>query len=120
MVVSVIKRKRLGGFVTLMSRGHGKVQRAILAVLADGKSYDTGDIAAMAFDLEPSEDGTTYINQAQRAAVARALAKMARESLVFRLFRGHNKRAYWANAEGAKRYRERLELLEHRKFLLSL
>jgi hypothetical protein len=92
---------------TLMSRGYGQVQRDILAVLrANDRLMDTFVIAAMVYDVKPGDHGLRILNDAQLVSIRRALVKLADEGEIFKVMRGHNKRAYWASERTAAHYRK--------------
>jgi hypothetical protein len=81
-----------------MSRGHGRIQRDIIANLEKrDKLVDTFDLAADVFQLQPDSDGRILLNDAQLVSIRRALVKLAGNGIIFKVMRGHNKRAYWAN-----------------------
>ena len=82
-----------------MSRGHGKVERAVLEVLAKHKLVNTFTIAAAVYLIQPNEQGSRIMTDAQLVSVRRALRKLEACGAAVRVHRGYNKRAYWA-AEG--------------------
>jgi hypothetical protein len=80
-----------------MSRGFGKIERAILDVLEnDDRLIDTFTLAAIAFDLAAC-DGKIVVTDAQLVSARRALRSLEARGKVFAVMRGHNKRSYWAN-----------------------
>jgi hypothetical protein len=80
-----------------MSRGFGKIERAILDVLEkDDRLVDTFTLAAIAFGLAAC-DGKIVVTDAQLVSVRRALRSLEARGKAFAVMRGHNKRAYWAN-----------------------
>lgn len=90
-----------------MSKGHGKLQRAILATMPADRPVDTFEIAGLAFDVA-AIDGMVTIGASQRASVARALYSLERRGLVVKLFIGRKGRAYWGTASYAPRYAARV------------
>jgi hypothetical protein len=81
-----------------MSRGLGRIQRDIIALLeARDKLIDTYDVAADIYGLKPNDENWILLNDAQLVSVRRAFVKLAAVGKVIKVYRGHNKRAYWAN-----------------------
>ena len=81
-----------------MSRGHGQLQRDLIGALESrDQPVDTFDVAAEVYRPEPNGEGGIILKDAQLVSVRRALAKLAAERGIFRLRRGYNKRAYWAD-----------------------
>jgi hypothetical protein len=81
-----------------MSRGHGRIQRDIVAEIENCTDLvDTFELAANIYRVEPNGDGLRILNDAQLVSVRRALVKLAAAGKVFKIMRGHNKRAYWGN-----------------------
>jgi hypothetical protein len=81
-----------------MSRGLGRIQRDIVANLENKtKLVDTFDLAAEIYGLEPDSDNRIILNDAQLVSIRRALVKLSASGKIFKVMRGHNKRAYWAN-----------------------
>jgi len=81
-----------------MSKGLGQIQRDLLTQL-EGRTtvVDTFTLAADVYRLEPNSDGMRVLNDAQLVSVRRALLKLASAGKAFKIMRGHDKRAYWAN-----------------------
>jgi hypothetical protein len=82
-----------------MSRGLGKLQRDLLAILEDGdKVLDTITLAADAYRIELDASGCRGVTDAQHAAVRRALCSLHRRGLVVDLMRCRHRdnRRYWA------------------------
>lgn len=90
-----------------MSKGYGKLQRAILAVLSDDKQADTLEIACRAHDVTPDANGCATISPSQRAATARALYRLQADGAVVRLFCGRHGRTYWGSPACAAAYAQR-------------
>jgi len=72
-----------------MSRGLGWVQRACLRVIHEheeeangGKPPTAYNIAATVYHVEPDEDGNRWINDAQHAAIRRALKGLQRQGCI--------------------------------------
>jgi hypothetical protein len=83
---------------TYMSRGLGRIQRDIVANLENKtKEVDTFDLAAEIYGLEPDSENRIILNDAQLVSIRRALVNLAAAGKIFKVWRGHNKRAYWAN-----------------------
>ncbi|MGY3614843.1 hypothetical protein [Bradyrhizobium sp. USDA 10063] len=81
-----------------MSRGNGRIQRDLVAALESrDKLVDTFQLTAEVYRLEPNDEGVIMLNDAMLVSVRRALVKLAAERKIFKVMRGHNKRAYWAN-----------------------
>lgn len=89
-----------------MSRGLGKLQRDLLQLLEQSDApIDTFNLAADAYKLEPDEANRILLNNAQLAAVRRALTGLARAERIMQLegsFRFG--RAHWANIRVGLRY----------------
>jgi hypothetical protein len=82
---------------TLMSRGHGKLQRRLLEILnSEARVFGTFELATRAFDVPPRRSGPTLITAAQEVAARRALRKLADEGAVNDL-RYAGRRKAWAN-----------------------
>ena len=99
-----------------MSRGHGRIERALLAVLdAADNHLNTFDLTADVFHPEKT-GGVVGVTDAQLSAVRRALGKLTREGHVVPVGhsktsprRGwHDRRAHWISARA---YRQREEAL---------
>jgi hypothetical protein len=82
-----------------MSRGLGRVERAILDFLEKQETdHDTYVIAAIAFAKEPDEAGRILLSDAELAATRRALAKLKRIGKVYDLGRASpDGRRRWCN-----------------------
>jgi len=80
-----------------MSRGLGRIERAVLAVLAQCESNNALSLACDVYNVERDADGNRWCNAAQHAAVRRALRKLLRVGLIEGQRAGwHDKRArYW-------------------------
>ena len=76
----IVRRCRCGPAkretVTLMSRGLGRLQRAILAALAAEPGLTSFDLAAQVYRVPVRADGRWSVGNAQRAAVRRALSSL--------------------------------------------
>lgn len=102
-----------------MSRGHGRIERALLAVLdAADDHLNTFDLTADVFHPEKT-GGVVGVTDAQLSAVRRALGKLTREGHVVPVGhsktspgRGwHDRRAHWISARALPAYRQREEAL---------
>jgi hypothetical protein len=63
-----------------MSRGHGSLQRSLLALIeANPPHIDTFALTALAFAVKPDAQGNVAVNGAQLASARRALSALARE-----------------------------------------
>ena len=75
-----------------MSRGLGKIERAIFeAIEAKGTYLDTFNLVIKAYALEPNVDGIIHISEAQYASVRRACNSLKRKGMIKpmgRLYRG--------------------------------
>lgn len=66
-----------------MSRGPGRVQRAVMAALeAAGDPRDAFTLAAEVYAVEPDPDGVRRMTDAQLSATRRALARLRAEGRV--------------------------------------
>lgn len=65
-----------------MSGGHGTLQRSLLALINANSRLDMFELTALAYELEPDEQGNVVISAAHLASVRRALAVLVREGLV--------------------------------------
>jgi hypothetical protein len=101
-----------------MSRGHGRIERALLAILDVADNHlNTFELTAAVFTLQPDNTGLVVISPARIGAVRRALRKLAREGLVVPVGssktspgRGwHDRRAHWISARTLPAYRQREE-----------
>jgi hypothetical protein len=93
-----------------MSRGHGKLQRELLALIRAIKQLDTFQLCALAYRVEPNANGEKLVNDTQLAAVRRALSSLAREGLIVGWHRGYSNgygantpRRFWITPEEAER-----------------
>lgn len=87
-----------------MSRGHGRIQRDLLAVLeSQNRVFDAFLLAAEVYDIEPDDDGQALVSDAMLVSVRRALVKLAAEGKIIKLIRLKRSeprfasRTYWAN-----------------------
>ena len=80
-----------------MSRGLGRIERAVLAALAQCESNNALSLTCDVYNVERDADGNRWCNDAQHAAVRRALRKLLRVRLIEGQRAGwHDKRArYW-------------------------
>jgi hypothetical protein len=86
-----------------MSKGYGKIQRRLLEILNDDERlFETFELAAAIFDVEPAR-----LNAAQLVTVRRALQKLAGEGAVVDLGRRgwSGGRRRWASERAALRYK---------------
>jgi len=92
-----------------MRRGHGRIERALLAVLyATDNDLDAFELAAAAFELQPERTGRVGISPAQIGTIRRALGKLARDGLVVPVGSSKtqpgggwpDRRAHWVSARG--------------------
>jgi hypothetical protein len=65
-----------------MSRRRGTLQRSLLALINANSCLDMFELTALAYELEPDEQGNVVISTAHLASVRRALAVLVREGLV--------------------------------------
>lgn len=65
-----------------MSRGWGRVERAVMAALEGGERRDAFELAAAIYAVEPDPDGVQRLTDAQLSATRRALARLRAEGLV--------------------------------------
>jgi hypothetical protein len=66
-----------------MSRGHGRIERALLEAFTHWDAVDAFRLAGYAYHIQPDSDGVRLIDEAQLVTTRRALAKLAKEGLVF-------------------------------------
>jgi hypothetical protein len=102
---------KLGGLNTkLMSRSHGRIQRAILDALETSPEWKFSalDLAAIAYGLPADPAGNVAVSEAQQAAVRHALSSLRRQKKAFqigRFFEGRERRiagAMWASEQKAR------------------
>jgi hypothetical protein len=72
-----------------MSRGLGRIEREILAALTTKNAAYDAIHACEVYKLKRDADGNRWCNDAQHAAVRRALRSLYRRGLVERLYPGH-------------------------------
>lgn len=91
---------------TLMSKGHGSLQRSIMAVFAGRDDLlDSISVAGLVFDQNP-------VSAAQASSTRRALQKLVAEGALVDLGRGWNdKRRRYATPARAAVYDDRLRAL---------
>lgn len=86
-----------------MSRGHGHIQRDLLAVLeSENRPFDAFLLAAEVYDVEPGDDGLALVSDAMLVSVRRALVKLAAEGKIIKVVRFragplNTNRTWWAN-----------------------
>jgi hypothetical protein len=82
-----------------MSRGLGKLQRELLKILEESaEEINTITLAAEVYRVQPDADGFRGVNDAQHAAVRRALCGLRRQGLVVELGRRYRcNRCHWAS-----------------------
>ena len=76
-----------------MSRGYGRVQRAILETLSDQRGLSTADITRRVYGHRQAHCGT--LPMAETAAVSRALAGLKRGGLVKVTYSGESAYGTW-------------------------
>jgi hypothetical protein len=86
-----------------MSKGLGRIQRALLDTLADGEGHTAIEVACLVYGVEPKADGTRYCTDAQYAAVRRALCGLKRLGYVDDKWMGMGtrRRGWFRYGEGA-------------------
>ena len=89
-----------------MSRGPGKLQRRLLAILEEDEGLiDTYELTARAFDYEPDETGQIMLSDARLVSVRRALSGLVRTGKLHDLGRHWRRgRKHWGNERTALRY----------------
>ena len=89
-----------------MSRGAGKLQRRLLAILEEDEDLiDTYELTARAFDYEADADGQITLNEVHLVSVRRALSGLVRTGKLLDLGRHwRGGRKHWANERVALRY----------------
>lgn len=81
-----------------MSRGYGRIQRALLATLKKRGLADTYMLAAEVYDLKRTDDDPViHLETAQLVAVRRAIAGLVKDGKVFFLERQSNGRVLWGS-----------------------
>ena len=65
-----------------MSRGRETLQRSLLALINANGCLDIFELTALAYGLEPDEQGKVVVSAARLASVRRALVVLVREGLV--------------------------------------
>ena len=78
-----------------MSRGHGWVEREILAVLRRNDRTRRADRGLEVLEIASRVYGVRAIYAAKRVAVQRALGKLAKAGLVVRLYPGYGHAYFW-------------------------
>jgi hypothetical protein len=92
-----------------MSKGNGRIQRDLLALLtAKDAPVDTFELAAEVYKIEPDDKNCWLISDTVLVSTRRALAKLAAEDKVVLVHRGHNRRIYWATPDAARRALDRM------------
>ena len=87
-----------------MSRGRGTLQRSLLALINANGCLDTFALTALAYELEPDEQGNMVVSEAHLASVRRALGVLLREERVIgSTARRQDGRNAWAAPEYAGR-----------------
>jgi hypothetical protein len=104
-----------------MSRGYGRIERAILEImqarltLEDGSSmpaghlgFDAFELTARVFEREPNRfNGARIITPAELVSVRRALAKLRKKEPAIGFYREHGDRrgiwGWWPSADPAPR-----------------
>ena len=81
-----------------MSRGHGRIERTLLAVLdQQAEPVDTFALAALVYDVPADPDGVVRLTAAQLSSVRRALGRLQRIGLAFDCGRRRAiNRTHWA------------------------
>ena len=89
-----------------MSRGAGKLQRRLLAILEEDEGLiDTYDLTARAFDYEADADGQIALSETHLVSVRRALSGLVRTGKLHDLGRHWRMgRKHWGNERVALRY----------------
>ena len=97
-----------------MSRGHGKIERALLEILEQNtKPLHTYELTAAVFDVKPDKSDHISLTPIQLASVRRALLNLKRQDKAVdmgRVYR-HGRRG-WASKRVASKYYKRLAELE--------
>ena len=62
-----------------MNRGHGTLQRLLLALIAANGDLDTFELTALAYGVEPDQQGKMVVSEAHLASVRRALVVLLRQ-----------------------------------------
>ncbi|MBR1237732.1 hypothetical protein [Bradyrhizobium sp. AUGA SZCCT0182] len=93
-----------------MSRGLGRIQREVLALIAARRirdkecDLDTYQLTRLVYDVKPDENDFHRLTDAQVVAVRRALRGLERAGMVARLYRTSQNREVWATAERAAQH----------------
>ena len=87
-----------------MSRGFGRVQRALMDVLNAGRAVTSFELAAKVYGTIGEPGGEPSVTRAQRSAVRCALASLRRRGLVFQCGRNRMGRAVWTTRQLAEAY----------------
>ena len=87
-----------------MSRGLGKVQRALLATLQPQPGLTSFELAAQIYRVQVGPDGRWTVSNTQRTAVRRTLSALQRRGLAFQIGRNRQDQAAWMTREQAERY----------------
>ena len=91
-----------------MSRGLGKVQARTLALLREKGELDPLELAGIVYGVEPDAAGIVRVNDAQCAAVRRALTTLQQRGLAFRTGFNTLGRSCWRDRAAAVEYVDRV------------
>jgi hypothetical protein len=64
-----------------MSRGRGTLQRSLLELISSSNHLDMFELTALAYELEPDDQGKVVVSAAHVASVRRALVALFRNEL---------------------------------------
>ncbi len=76
-----------------MSRGLGKVQQALLAILHQQPALTSFALAALVYRVLVGADGRWSVSNTQRTAVGRALSALQQRDIAFQIGRNRQGRA---------------------------
>jgi hypothetical protein len=109
-----------------MSRGLGRIQREVLALIAARRirdrecDLDTYQLTRLVYDVKPDENDFHLLTDAQVVAVRRALRGLERAGKVARLYRTGKNREVWATLERAAQHEREIEAMRARRGKCSL
>jgi hypothetical protein len=102
-----------------MSRGRGAVQRRLLASLnAEERPFETFELAACAFDVQPDNQGDIFVTDAELVSTRRALRKLVREGAIYDYGRHYpDGRQRWASERLG--LRDLIRHMQHENLLMT-
>jgi|EndMetStandDraft_4_1072995.scaffolds.fasta_scaffold178865_2 hypothetical protein len=103
-----------------MSRGLGRIQPEVLALIAarpirdEERDLDRYELTRLVYGVKPDENDFHRLTDAQVVVVRRALRGLERAGKFARLYRTTRNREVWATAERAAQYERKMEAMRAR------